>query len=604
MSLEPLIDLFHKDKQHWLTVPRFAVVALPLMLAGILSSAGYGVYIVAPIALSALGVSRLIWFRLLPHETSRLTSARQALAAARPDEAVRILQLPIRLAGMHYKLQRADLLSKAYVRDGQFMEAHRILNTIDEKSLLSNEFIQLRCAWSQLFLAAGNTDEAARRIDGITASDCIDNAEYLLTKAQVEQEAGHLAEARKLLEAGLDRDPKDCLRILLLNNLAAVEGLQGRTDMQLRYLQVAFSIFRNAPRADLTDILHHNLAVTLARAGRSDAAREVLREAWTDGDNTNFRHVLEVLNNNLHAAREVGDQNWKNQVYEEFDRQLARFDTISPREQLALDVAQLRMRRNDGIPLKTNDYAALIKRLLDHLGRPHLTIPESDRVAALNAIYHDLNREIEAQLASRQTPTLVQLLRCASEQLLDKRAIVDAHLSTLSPKLTGPLDTWHQYQTSIDKAEILLAPNEEALRSALDQLFKHLSEKAEWLTEQGFSSQSIEAWVVLCDEYLAYQNQLPAHIQSDWRKRYLHLAEHALDQAIKLLDSTQTQQRHVDYLIGVAYLVLQFRNDISTAVRYITIVKKINPALDHFAIWLRDRYQWVLQRVGPQPAWD
>lgn len=592
-----LFDLLHKNKQHWLVEPRFAVVLLPPVLAGFLSSVGYSNYAVIPIALSTFGIIRLAWFKLWPHERVRLTSARQALAAARPDEAVCILQLPLCFSGEHYKLQRAVLLSKAYVREGQFIEAHDILNTIDEKTLLPNEVIRLRCAWSQLFRNAGNPEEAARRLDGISADDCADDAEYLLTKACVEQDLGHLVEARKLLEAGLDRNPTDNLRVLLLNNLATVERLQGRTDMQLRYLQAALSIFRNAPYADLTSILHHNLAISLARAGRPDEARQVLREAWGAGDRTNLRHVLEVLNNCLHAAREAGDQNWKREVYEEFERQLVRFTSVSPRERLALDVSQLRMRRNDELPFQSSDYPVLIKRLLEHLDKPLIAIPDSDQVAALCEICHDLRREIETQPVPDKTPILIQLLQWASEQLLDKRAVVDAYMSGLSPKLTGPLDTWHRHRTSIDKSEILLAQSDEALHNAFVRLFQHLREKAEWLTEQNPSRQSVEAWLVLCDEYLAYHDQLPAHNQPDWRKRYFHLAEHALDQTVELLDASKALQNHVDILIGVAYFALRLRNDMSTAARYTTMVKKIDPALDHFATWLRDQYQWVLQRL-------
>lgn len=511
---------------------------------------------------------------------------------------MRVLQLPLCFAGEHYKLQRAALLSKAYVREGLFIEAHRILNSIDEEGLLPKELMRLRCAWSQLFREAGNPDEAARRLVGISANDCARDAECLLTKAQVERELGHLVEARELLEAGLDRNPRDDLRMLLLNDLAAVEGLQGRPDTQLRHLQAAHAIFRNSPRADLTDILHHNLAIALARAGQPDRAREVLREAWVSGDHTDLRHVLAVLNNSLYVAREVGDQDWKNEVYEESKRQLERFNSVSPREQLVLDVTQLRMQRNDGIPFESTDYDVLVKRLLDDLDSPQMTIPESDRVAALCEIRHDLEREIQTRYTPTEPTALLELLRRASAQLLGKRAAVDVYLTTLSPKLTGPLDTWHRYRSSIDKAEILLAQSDEAGYRALDRLFLHLREKAEWLAEQGSSLQSVDAWLILCDEYLAYRDQLPVA----WSRRYLGLAEHALDQAIELLDACKTQRNCVDQLIGVACFSLRLRNDTSTATRYTMIVKQINPALDHFAIWLREQYQWVLQQVEAQPA--
>ncbi len=593
-----LIDLLQKDKQRWLKVPRFAVVSLPLLISTLPLFTEYKVLASLPLTLAALGSVRLVWLKLLPHESARLNLARKALSAARPDKAVQILQMPLRFAGTHYMLQRAVLLSKAYVREGMFIEAHDILNSIDEKCLLPAEGIRLHCAWAQLFRSAGNPREAAHRLEGISENDYADDSECLLTKAWVELELGHLVEARQLLEAGLDRKPGDDLRMLLLNNLAAVERMQGRADRQMRHLKAALVIFRKAPRADLTSILHHNLAIALARAGQSDSAREVLREAWAAGDSKNLRHVLEVLNNCLYAAREISDQNWKKEVYAEFDRQLERFDSISPREQLALDVTQLRMRRNDGVPIELSNYVTLINRLLDDLDKSQVAILESDRVAALCEIWHDLKNEIEGQHLSADLSELLLIMRRASTQLLDKRAIVDAHLNTLSPKLTGPLDVWHRYQSNIDKAEIFLAQNSETMHIGLDHLFRHLREKAEWLSEQDLPRQSAEAWITLFDEYMAYHANLPEKDKVAWSERYGSLAKNALDKTLAIIDGSKNPQNHIDHLIGVAWFALRLRGDMATASRCMEIVKKFNPAPDHFPTWLRKQYQWVLEQVN------
>lgn len=595
-----LIDLLQqKDKQRWLTTPRFAVVFLPLGFSAIFSSVGYNGIAILSFALVAVGFSRLVWFKLWPHEAVRLSSARKALAAARSDEAIQLLQASLRFAGVYYTLERAVLLSKAYAREGMFIEAHDILNSIDKKNLLPIENNRLHCAWAQLFRAAGNPDEAARRLESVSANDYAEDAEFLLTKVLVALDLGQLIEARQILEAELDRKPKDDFRILLLNNLAVVERMQGRTDRQIRHLQAARAIFRQVPRADLTSILHHNLAIALARAGQSNEAREVLREAWAAGDSKNLAHVLEVLNNCLHAAREIGDQNWKHEIYEEFDRQLMHFDSVSPREQLALDVTQLRMRRNDGVPIESSVYAALVIRLLDDLDKPQIAISESDRVAALREIWSDVKCQIETQYASVDFSELLGIMRRASVQLLAKRAIVDAYLNTLSPKLTGPVDLWHRYQTNIDKAEIFLATTDEARYVGLDHLFRHLHEKAEWLSEQNLPRQSVEAWLILCDEYISYDDKLPEYDKKIWSERYRDLAESALDKALAITDASNNPQNHVDHLIGIAWTALRLRSDVATASRCIAVVKKFDPAPDHFAVWLRNQYQWVLEQIKP-----
>lgn len=596
--LNDLINFLSKDKQHWLTQPRFAVAVLPLPIAGLFQLVGSSVLALLPLAVATIGFSRLVWLTLLPHEKKRLRLAKNELASMRPDEAIKILQAPLRVSGAHYMLQRAVLLSKAYVRNGMFIEAHAILNTVDEKSLLPQEALRLKCAWAQLFHAAGNLKEAAHRLEGIDFDDCVNDPECLLISSMVKQQQGALSEARALLEAGLDRNPDDALRMLLLNNLASVELFQNRTDAQLRHLKAALAIFRNNPRADLTAILHHNLALALARKGRRNEAREVLREAWSAGDRTNIRHVLEVLNNNLHAAREAGDQNWKREIYEEFDRQLGRFDAVSPRGQLALDVTQLRMRRNDGCPIKADSYEVLVSCLLDEISQSEMAIPESDRIAALCEIVHDLKREIETRPFGNDSLRLHDLLRRASGLLLAKREVVDVYLSELSPKLIGPLNAWHGYRSSMDKAEIYLAKSDDVRCSALLVLFQHLREQAEWLTEHGTSHEAISAWMIICDECLAYLYQLPPEVGYDWQNRYRDVAISALDHAVALLDQCKIERNHVDQMIGVAYFSLRIRNDKATAERYMAIVKKINPSVDHFATWLRDQYRWVLEQAG------
>ena len=595
--MQHLIELLQEGKERWLNVPRFGMVVLPLALAGIFEMAGFTVVAILLTVVSALGLGRLVWFQLLPHEKKRLRLAKNELASMRPDEAIKILQAPLRVSGAHYMFQRAVLLSKAYVRNGMFIEAHAILNTVDEKSLLPQEALRLKCAWAQLFHAAGNLKEAAHRLEGIGFSDCVNDPECLLISSMVKQQQGALSEARALLEAGLDRNPDDALRMLLLNNLASVELFQSRMDAQLRHLKAALAIFRNNPRADLTAVLHHNLAIALVRTGRPNEAREVLREAWSAGDCTNIRHVLEVLNNNLHAAREAGDQNWKREIYDEFDRQLGRFDAVSPREQLALDATELRMRRNDGCPIRAIDYEGLVARLLDEIAQPEMAIPESERIAALCEIVHDLKREIETRPFGNNLLRLHELLRLASKLLLTKRDGVNVYLSELSPKLIGPLNVWHGYRSSMDKAEIYLAEIDEVRCSALLALFQHLREKAEWLTEHGTSYEAVSAWVIICDEYLAYLYQLSPEVGFNWQNRYRDVAILALDHAIALLDQCKLERNHVDQMIGVSYFSLKLRNDKATAERYMAIVKKVNPSMDHFATWLRDQYNWVLSQL-------
>ncbi len=597
--MESLLDLLRSPDKRWLTVPRFAIPMWCGIVASILMSGGQPHLATPAILVCVLGIARLRWFRLLPHETNRLAAARSSLASARPDLGIGILRRELACTGTHYHLQQAILLSRAYIREGgQFLDAHAVLSEIDESHLLDDESVRLSCAWAGLFLEAGNLTEAARRLADVGDDDCLGDTECLLLKSWAALEAGETKESRALLELGLDRNQSAEQRVLLLNNLAAVEGAQGRPEAQLERLQAARTLFQQAPRADLTRVLHHNLAIALVRAREPDIAREVLREAWTVGDESNLRDVLEVLNNNLLAAREAGDESWKLAVYEEFERQLIRLGPLTAREQLALDISELRMRRNDGIALRSPNYEAVIEHLVGGLNQLAVAIPTGDRVAALFEIRHDLQQEIEKRPVAADISCLVALANRVAACLLENQDVVDTHLQALSPKLIGPLVTWRAYQTEIDKAAIQLARTQEAKNAALTQLFSHLREKAEWLSEQGMAVDAIEAWIILCDEYVAYHDRIPKSEHTAFQHEYLRLAGHALEQAAALIEQQSILREHVHHMIGVAYFSLRLRDDRAAAAQWMAKVGLLKPALGQYAGWLRKRYEWVQWRLA------
>jgi len=601
--MHPLLDLLQPGQLHWLTARRYAVISLPLLLASGSGMAGYGQVALLLLGAAVPGYARLVWLKLLPHEKVRLAAAEQALADALPGQAIADLQRPLRFAGMHYQVQRAALLIRAHVRQGQFIEAHAALSALDEQYLQPDERQRVQCAWAWLFLEADNPAEALRRLEGIRDQAYTTDLRSLLIKAELELHQERFMQARELLESGLDRCKTSAERVHLHNNLARLEYLQGRSDAQLRHLQAARREFDKAPRADLADIVHHNLAIALVRAGQPDEARQVLREALAAGDCTDLQHVISMLNNHLHAAREAGDAEWRRKVHAEFERQLARLPARSPREQLALDISQLRTERNDAMPRPADDYPERIERLLDSLATTQPAISQGDRVAALVELRHDLKREIEAVCGQTGSVPgqLAALLQRSAIQLLAQQATIEAYLTTLSPKLIGPLTTWHSYRTDADKARVELAESSEAIHAAVLRLFRHLREKAEWLAEQGSTQQVVEAWLIVCNEYVAYHTQLPASAQACWRKEYLALAQHALDQAVVHLEGTKNHHPHIAQMIGIAYFSLRLRQDTAAAAHWMSLIAAHRPSLDHYATWLREHYAYVCAVLESHP---
>lgn len=595
-----MIDFLRTDKLYWLTEPRYAVISVPSGLAGWAGLIGQKPVALVLVSVVLLGVTRLVWLKLLPHEQARLDQAGAALYAAQPNRAVTILQKPLRFSGAHYRVKRATVLARAYCQQGELNKAHEALSAFDQQHLRTDERLSLQIAWALLYLDAGNPVEARRRLDKVPEQECEASLECLLVKAELQLQSEHYPQARALLETGLDRCKDSAERVLLHNNLARIEGLQGRKDTQLRHLRAARTEFNNAARADLTDIVHHNLAIALVRDGQTEEAKAVLREAFAAGDPSDLPHVLSVLNNQLHTAREASDSGWVRDIYAEFDRQLKRLNPRTPREQLALDISKLRMVRNDAVPRSTEGYPALLQRLLDSLAGTSPAIPVSDRVAGLVEVRHDLKQEIRTaqQQNGTEAEQLFSLLQRATKQLLEHSTAIDTYLTSLSPKMIAPLTQWHRYRTDIDKARVEQADTPEALKTAFTRLFDHLREKAEWLTEQGTAQQAIEAWLIMCDEVLAYHDQLAPTAQPSWRQAYGALALHALEQATKQMEDQKHHRQQVDQLIGLAYFSLRLRADKLAAARWINIAHSYKPALEHYAAWLRDYYTYVCRELA------
>lgn len=589
-----LLTLVQSDKQRWLKVPRFAIISWPLILVGVSATLGYHTLALALIAIFMLGCARLLWFKLLPHECSRLGAAKLALNKKKPQQAMNILQKNLWLAGTHYLVIRAQLMAECYIRQSDFINAHEVLFAIKREKLLSDEQHILSQKWALLYLAADNPAEALRKLSEIPDRIYQENLDCLLTKAELELLHEHNEQARILLEAGLAQYRKPEERVLLHNNMARLEGMVGRSDAQLRHLQAARVEFNKSPRADLTDIVHHNLAIAFVKEGEHEQACQVLNEAFLAGDIDDLQHVLEVLNNHLYAAREAADAAWKNEVYAQFDQQLKRLQTKTQSEQLALDVSRLRMMRNDLGKSPEENYPLLINRLLDVLDQPIVAIPASDCISALVEIRHDLRREIESIYFATEKVSLVLVnqFKRSAKMLLAYSQTIDAHITRMPPQLIGPLLLWHSYRTDVDKAKIELAQDTE-LQSTLNRLFRNLQERAEWLSEQGTRYQATEAWLIICDELVAYHDQSPTHEGIAWENQFNHLAQHALEHAIAHMNHIQQRLQLIDQLIGLAYFTLRLRNNKSAAAYWINRVKALQPALEQYASWVREHYEFV-----------
>src|SRR5690554_4223347 len=336
------------EKPRWLTRRRFAlatwpaVAAVPLLAFNpLLGSLSLG------LSLSVVGRIR---FRL-PQEERWLRQATREIEAAEWDAAIGRLRRPPRLCGMLAWIEGQRLLSIAYLEKGDALLAWQTLNQVDDRDLLAGERQKLIVTRACLYHEVGNLRDFLACVDSLPEK--LDSADHrhVMVKGLAHQQRGDFEAAREYLERGLELAQTPRQRQQLYNNLAVLAGLQGYRHEQLRLLQAAMRYFKEDPTASMAAVIPHNLAFALLHDDQPEAAREVMREAWQLSDQANKQQVLEILNTSMLLAREACDEAWKGEVYEHYERLLARLPGLTAAEQTALDVSQLRMARNDGVPL-------------------------------------------------------------------------------------------------------------------------------------------------------------------------------------------------------------------------------------------------------------
>lgn len=602
-----IIESFRADSR-WVSSRRFAPITWSLFAAVAISPVQP--LLSLPLAFyGATALFRLQW--LLPHEKKWLAKANEAITDLNPEQALAILSwLPLGVSeAARFK---GDLIkARAYISDGKLLEAHRVLNNIDRKCLLPSERQRLRLAWARLHFEAENLRDFFNEVDSFEVADAEDNTEYALLKALAAEQRGQFDEARQLLQRAMLEVTEPAIVATLYNNLANVELAAGFPLEQTRLLRKAHHEFKLNPRPIYVRLIYHNLAFALARAGDVASAKALLQEAWEQGDRENPRYVLEVLNTSLLLARETGDPSWLLAVHAEFDSLASKMQRVYAGERVALAVTGLRALRNDGVPIGSKPYIAHVQKILDDL----VCLNVAHTLPALIEIMGDVNHELSMRLAHQVAPDLKDiqdLMNNVANRLVPLHSVVETFLQDLPRTLVSVTRQWMDYRHSLDKAEIMLADPRWEIgweanlpeRYHLDfwkraqpfyrTLFANLRENAERFEQQGVNSAAVQAWIMVCDEFTAYRDQLDSSLYQVWDEAYKDLAMRALNEAKRLLNLPQEDlRRQADHLVGVARFQLLLGNDPNEAAHYIARFDALGLSLNQYALWFREQYNWA-----------
>lgn len=353
---------------------------------------------------------------LLPHEKSWIQKIRQQAAELNSDTSLALLEKSPFLTGYTGQLKAELIHTRLLLDAGRDLEAQQRLSSIDTAAMTQKEKMHYQSLKALFYYQTGDLKAFTRQTEEWDKEAAVHSTEITLLKAQALQEQGELAAARDYLEARIERERRPEQLSQLYNHLANLEGLAGRHRHQLGHLETAWRYWRQAPEPGAMHSTAHNLVISKIRQGQSDEARRIVMEVYRHLDHTSPEQVLMWHNLSLEAARELGDSNWVQQTYADFDMHCQAM-TLTNAQQVALAVTRLRMELNDGLLSEVDSYAERITKLLD---RVHL-LPETDQLPALKEITHNLEQVMQRVSNMRQPlDDYLQVYTRCDQMVLDR----------------------------------------------------------------------------------------------------------------------------------------------------------------------------------------
>jgi len=579
------------EKLYALRVCAFSRRFLPFtaaLLVGIIIITIWSIITVnAPgIALIALLATILLAFAtwasavlILPHENKWLKRTERLINECSFEEAEHTLKAPPRFIGFATRMRRLEMIVRLKIETGKLTEAYAILANAERGALLPEERISVRLRKANVLFHAGNHASFRKELgalDSMVPDSGPQRFCYSLLKSHQHELEGNYASAKMLLEDAMELEPLPKYVAVALNNLARLEDAQGNDTNAQSYYERGWQILRANPLPLLYPIVAHNLLLKYARKGNAEKALKLLDEYRSAISTGNTEQYLQYLNDQLHLARQLGNRPLLLDDYERAERDLK--PRLDKRQRLALTVSGLRMRLNDGIGFAEHLNEAL--NLFDE----YQDLPPSDRFQILSELVtvieqgrSELNGWDFREPAQRTIAALVAM----EEE-------VAAQLRNIPPALPSVRDTWYGHKLRLHKLKIQLAAPRVS-HSAVEEMFRLLCERRQVWADKGNPEGEIKALIVLCDEYVAYARQLNRQFAEDYRS----IAEQALADAGKILESQWPHPAMHQYALGIAYFYWQIANDRESAALWVYRFESLKLNVTHYAKWLREYYKGV-----------
>ncbi len=525
---------------------------------------------------------RATW--LLPHEKWRIKLVRKCLDNLEIEKAKKLLKKRMLINAEPFEIRSKLLLTECCLQEGGWVCAYNSLQEADGHYLLPGESAKLKELKALLYFNVDNRRDFQVLLEDKQhdITNQIDSAGKAILKSYWQEFQGNLSMAKAELENSMSEIQDYRGQILLYNNLARLEGFSDNFQEQLTYLSKAAKLLREKPIPLYFSIIYHNFSVNLAQAGRKAEAIQIMQDYYDAIDQKNIQQYLNFSNDYLILARELNDQDMIDKAHAHNEKLLS--VALTKNQRVTLRVSNLRMIRNDHQPVP--DYLEDIKILAQDVK----SLSNAEQISALLEIIHDLQFEIKDSLAGKSRTDIGLLddfYRTIVQRLLGFHSVIDNELQNIPPVLPAVREKWMRHRHTLLKLEIGLPGGISG--DNFKRMFDNLEEMARLLRDKSYEYGEVEAYMMICDEFVAYGQGLNGRFHQDFKHRAVNAYQKAEKILLKRLDRPEVQSQ----MIGMAFFSLKFGLDREAVSFWFSNASRRGIQLRHYAHWLRKQYQEV-----------
>ncbi|WP_131826348.1 hypothetical protein [Salinivibrio costicola] len=533
---------------------------------------------------------------MLPHESAWLSEAWTQTEQLNFNQALATLTREPACSGYSAKLKARMLQVRILLRMGDHLKAQKTLATIDTTALLKRESIRLDGLRAFFYQCTGDVKSFYQAVEKFADADISIDTEYTLLKADALLTEGSIEAARECLEKRINGTQTPESLYKLYNNLAQCDDRFGLREQKLTHLRQAWREWKKRPEPNAIEYLIHNLAIEMVRNSELKNAKELLNEVLSLINQSQPEQILMWHNVVIDTAREAQSVELLKVAYATFEEHFPHWNCTAA-QKLTVKITRLRMYFNDGLQSDTKDFVAQIGEIFDEL----YLLSASEQLSALKEISHNITQVILTNKGQRSViAELNGLLDRCDSIAIALSDTVKAQLETLPPALVNQRIHWLGLQHYLEKIRIRQS-TASFPKQALESLFKCQKESAELHQSKRIHRVAIHAWMIICDEYVAYLDQFFSHKPSwaiDLKEQHQDTAISALYAAEEILNERRVSGGFEEVMVGVAYFYLKLFDDKAAAQYWMSQFDEGNWSLQHYAQWFRDMYSWVKSVTG------